>query len=142
MKKITTALLLAVLFTACIKPEKKVPLINNVMLLQQGGDEKGYIVAQQVNETLLSRLIEEDAVDVYANPITVFVKTLSATQDTNFYSIRMKNDPEKPATVVSLTRARFNDLVSKECEECIRTQLKQDAATKAWTVIPASSKKI
>jgi hypothetical protein len=140
MKKITIALIATVLFTACSKPEKRVPLIKNIFLLQQDGDDKGYVVAQEVGEKGFNKIVEEYAVDVYSNPLNVFVKTLSATKDTNFYSIRIKNEVQLPAVVVQLTRARFTEQVLAECADCKRATLKQDAATKAWAVDTAAVK--
>jgi hypothetical protein len=135
MKKLTLILLSVVLLAGCSNNDKKVPLIKNILLLHQGSDETvGYGVAQQVNDKVLNKLVQPDAVDVYCNPLNVFVKALSATKDTLFYSIRIKHDPLKPATVVELTRTRFNDQINAECADCTRFQLKQDAATKAWAI--------
>lgn len=140
MKKLSIiTLMLAAMFTACSKKEKKVTLINN-MLLYQLSDDKGYNLGQQMTETFLSRLIEEDVVNAQWNDLTIFVKTLNAARDTNYYSVRMKNDPDKPSVVVSLTDTRFNDLVSKECAECTTVKVSQDAATKAWTVSAPAKK--
>lgn len=140
MKKLTiVTLMLAAMFTACSKTEKKTPLTSNVILLQLGED-KGHMLAQEVTETFTKRLIEEDVVDASWNDITVFVKTLSAAKDTNFYSVRIVSQADKPATVVSLPRTRFYDLVSKECQNCMGVKVTHDEAAKTWTVSQPAKK--
>jgi regulator of protease activity HflC (stomatin/prohibitin superfamily) len=141
MKLSTIILLFVVLLSACSSKDKKVPLIKNIFLLHQGSDETvGYGVAQQVNENFLNQLVKDEAVEVYSNPLNVFVKALSAKKDTTFYSIRIKNDTLKAATVVELTRTRFAEQINAECAECAHITLKQDAATKLWTISPVTTK--